>query len=182
MLFVLINTVKNIFPVSQKLSLCYNKIPCVFPVWKKSQIPCAMATLQVSDCPHFGGGGVYSIQLTRGYPIWPIVGEEGVPYLANWGYPHLADRGVLFQLTGGVVPHQDRMGVPPALLGLDGGTPLGLYMGTPLPGDSAAEWVLATQWAVCLLRSCRKTFLLVSTSVCFSGRQCECTISVWRAC
>ena len=35
MLFALINTVKNIFPVSQKLSLCYNKIPCVFPVWKK---------------------------------------------------------------------------------------------------------------------------------------------------
>ena len=35
MLFVLKNTVKNIFPVSQKLSLCYNKIPCVFPVWKK---------------------------------------------------------------------------------------------------------------------------------------------------
>ena len=35
MLFALINTVKIIFPVSQKLSLCYNKIPCVFPVWKK---------------------------------------------------------------------------------------------------------------------------------------------------
>ena len=35
MLFTSMNTVKNIFPVSQKLSLCYNKIPCVFPVWKK---------------------------------------------------------------------------------------------------------------------------------------------------
>ena len=34
-LFALINTVKNIFPVSQKISLCYNKIPCVFLVWKK---------------------------------------------------------------------------------------------------------------------------------------------------
>ena len=34
-LFAVINTVKNIFPVSQKFSLCYNKIPCVFPVWKK---------------------------------------------------------------------------------------------------------------------------------------------------
>ena len=33
--FALINTVKNIFLVSQKLSLCYNKIPCVFSVWKK---------------------------------------------------------------------------------------------------------------------------------------------------
>ena len=35
MLFALMNTVKIIFPVSQKISLCYNKIPCVFPVWKK---------------------------------------------------------------------------------------------------------------------------------------------------
>ena len=35
MLFAVINTVKNIFPVSQKFSLCYSKIPCVFPVWKK---------------------------------------------------------------------------------------------------------------------------------------------------
>ena len=35
MLFVVINTVKNIFPVSQKFSLCCSKIPCVFPVWKK---------------------------------------------------------------------------------------------------------------------------------------------------
>ena len=34
-LFALINTVKNIFPVSQKIDLCYNKIPCVFLVWKK---------------------------------------------------------------------------------------------------------------------------------------------------
>ena len=33
--------------MSQKLSLCYNKIPCVFPVWKKVRtkfrFPCAMA-------------------------------------------------------------------------------------------------------------------------------------------
>ena len=35
MLFTSMNTVKNIFPVSQKLSLCYNKIPCVFPCLKK---------------------------------------------------------------------------------------------------------------------------------------------------
>ena len=25
----------NIFPVSKIFSLCYSKIPCVFPVWKK---------------------------------------------------------------------------------------------------------------------------------------------------
>ena len=39
MLFALMNTVKNIFPVSQKqkISLRYNKIPCVFPVWKKQE-------------------------------------------------------------------------------------------------------------------------------------------------
>ena len=35
MFFTSMNTIKNIFPVFQKLSLCYNKIPCVFPVWKK---------------------------------------------------------------------------------------------------------------------------------------------------
>ena len=48
-LFVLINTVKNIFPVSQKNSLCYNKFP-VFSLSGKSKnqipcFPCAMATL-----------------------------------------------------------------------------------------------------------------------------------------
>ena len=37
MLFAVINIVKNIFPVSQKFSLCYSKIPCVFPVWKKKE-------------------------------------------------------------------------------------------------------------------------------------------------
>ena len=55
MLFALMNAVKNIFPVSQKLSLCNNKISRVFPVWKKNQIPCfpcTVATLYPSlPCP-----------------------------------------------------------------------------------------------------------------------------------
>ena len=65
MLFVLINTVKNIFPVSQKLCLCYNKIPCVFPVWKKVRTkfpvfpvpwpPCNNATLCISQKHYWVG-------------------------------------------------------------------------------------------------------------------------------
>ena len=33
--FLLINTVKNGFPMFPTFSVCYSKIPCVFPVWKK---------------------------------------------------------------------------------------------------------------------------------------------------
>ena len=29
------NHYQNIFPVSPKFPLCYSKIPCIFPVWKK---------------------------------------------------------------------------------------------------------------------------------------------------
>ena len=52
MLFAVINTVKNIFPVFQKFSLCYSKLPSVFPVWKKNQIPCfpcSVATLFLNE-------------------------------------------------------------------------------------------------------------------------------------
>ena len=58
------NTIKNIFPVSQKLSLCYNKIPCVFLSGKsKTQIPCfpcAVAPLSLS------GKG------TLKFPVFPV--------------------------------------------------------------------------------------------------------------
>ena len=71
-------------------------------------------------------------------------------------------------------------GNPPPPLGLDGGTPLGTgqayshqdWRGSPRPSavdggthpplpprDRAAERVLATRRAVCLLRSRRRTFL-----------------------
>ena len=52
-LFMLIITSPNIFPVLANFSLCQNKIPCVFPVWKsKNQIPCfpcAVATLYLQE-------------------------------------------------------------------------------------------------------------------------------------
>ena len=67
----------------------------------------------------------------------------------------------------GGCPHPSRFGgIPPSFLTgdtpilPDGGTPpVRTGWGYP-PGDRAAERALATRWAVCLLRSRRRTFLL----------------------
>ena len=97
----------------------------------------------VCVCSHFGRGG-YPDWLTGGYPLtswcW-----GWVPHPSWWGYPSS-------QETGCGAPCQDWVGYPLPLSGLD--------EGTPCPsGDRAAESVLATRRALCLLRSRRRTFL-----------------------
>ena len=100
----------------------------------------------------------------RGYPI-QLMGEctSGYPPSGLDGVPHWNWMGV---------PHQDWMGIPPIIrTGWSTNPPSGLDWvppppfrtgsGTPsgLDGGRAAEQALATQLAVCLLHSCRRTFL-----------------------
>ena len=101
----------------------------------------------------------------EGTPIRPMgvspSSQWGVPHPADRGYPHPANVGYSSQVSMGY-PLADWKGYPtPAVQ--DGGTlPLQDWMGVPpLPclGDGTAQRVLAMRWAVCLLRSGRRTFL-----------------------
>ena len=98
---------------------------------------------QVSVCSHNGGRGT-PIQLTRGTPfptggrLWGGEGGKGLP--------------PSFPRGGGessIIP--DTRGVPPSQVSTGGGG--------RLPPTGTAQHVLATRWPVCLLRSCRGTFL-----------------------
>ena len=82
----------------------------------------------------------------RGYPIQDQDGG-GTPSQVQMGVPHSADRGYPIQDQDGV----PRMGYPPNPDLGQGGT---------LPRPSAKR-ALATQRTVCLLRSRRRTFLLL---------------------
>ena len=86
--------------------------------------------------PHLGGGVTPSPSLNTSTGPMSFLGG----YLSDW-----------FQVLG--VP-QSQMGVPPAR---DGVPPS--RDGIPLPRDRTTERVLATQQAVCLLCSRRRTFL-----------------------
>ena len=91
-----------------------------------------------------GVGGSLSQVWTGGYPILLIGG--GTPIQdQDGGYP-LYRPGIGY-------PHPE----------LDGVLPIQDWMGYPLPpsGDRSAQRALAMWWAVCLLRSCRRTSLLI---------------------
>ena len=120
--------------------------------------------------PADGVGGI-PILPHRGVPLsfltggtrWgvPPPGLDGVPPIgAGWGYPPLG--------LGGVPPGTG-WGTP--WLGLDWGTtpirtgwgttPVRTEQGYPPPPGATAQ-ALATRRAVCLLRSCRRTFLFIA--------------------
>ena len=134
---------------------------CCWEVWMHE---CLL--LLYSYRPHLKDGERYYFQLVCQF----TPGRGGVPLSVNRGTPSGPDGGY---------PHPSQWGVPP---GLDEGTllleldrvppPIGIRCGHPPPvrtgwytphqlGDRAAERALATRWAVCLLRSRRRTFLLV---------------------
>ena len=74
--------------------------------------------------------------------------QRGTPVPAG-GYPS-PGRGEVPQDRGNPLPSQDRTWVPP----------YSRHWGTPSPlRDRTAQQALATRQAVCLLRSCRRTFL-----------------------
>ena len=106
----------------------------VITVLATAHIPNGESTVFIGVCPHFGGRG-YPTWLILGYPIWLTGGLGGYPHLAEGGYHH-----------------QDWMGLPP----------IGTGWGYPHPPrrQSSRVQVPATPWAVCLLRSRRRTFLL----------------------
>ena len=89
-------------------------------------------------------------------PILPNQGATPPPIRTGWGYPS-SKSGL------------DVVNPPPSRL--DGGTPIRTGWGTPPPGggDRAAERALATRRAVCLLRSCRKTFLFLKCNHIFNA-------------
>ena len=122
-----------------------------------------------------GGGVPHLRSRERGYPI-PGPGRGGVPnprsrwggspsqvqvggypeYPPTWdGVPPQTWDGVPPQIWGGVPPDLG-LGTPPTW---DQVPPLDLGPGTP-PRGPGTQRVLATQPAVCLLRSRRRTFLL----------------------
>ena len=85
---------------------------------------------------------------------YPHVADGGCPHLCNWGYPHPAEDGTSIWLMG--VPHLADVGtssdwhVPPSRSGPRIGG---------VPPTRTIQYVLDTRRAVCLLRSCRRTFL-----------------------
>ena len=100
----------------------------------------------------------------RGYPIPCLDGvphpTDGVPpSKIRMGYPHQNLMGYLHPGLDGVPPSKTGWGTPPVQdwMGysscprLDGVPP-------PQSGDRSAKWALATQWAVCILHSRRRTF------------------------
>ena len=114
--------------------------------------------------PFLRGRGGYPHPVDGGYPIQPTgrtltLPDGGIPILPNGGgvAPFFPTGGTpLGWWTGWVLPLQNWMGYPPP--------PNQDWMGVPPPSQSeerAAEWALATRWAVCLLRSRRRTFLLI---------------------
>ena len=119
---------------------------------------------QVSVCPHFGkgwGGGVrhpadgwnggYPHMADGGYPILPDWGGGCFPGQDGWVPPSQVRMGVpLVYKTGWGYPSLRLDGVPPPPSGLDGS----------IPPPPLREWeTTATQQAVCLLHSRRRTFL-----------------------
>ena len=113
--------------------------------------------------------------LTRsGWGTPPDLGQgtpqtwDGVPPGPGMGYPPDLGQGIPLDLAWGTLPDLG-WGTPP---GHGMGFPPDLGWGTPRPGtgyppptrsglDRAAQRVLTTWWAVCLLCSRRRTFLLV---------------------
>ena len=85
---------------------------------------------------------------------------EGTP--SSWwgrGYPHLANGGGTPIRPAGGTTNWPTGRYPPPCLEWMWVPPIRTGWGTPLSGDRAAEQALATQRAVCLLRSSRRTFL-----------------------
>ena len=127
--------------------------------------------------PRSGLGG-YPILLIGGYPI-PCL-DKGVPHpRSRWGggYPILGlDRGDPILLMGGT-PIQDHdggtPGLPPSKTGW--GTPSPGLDGVPPPPPSAKR-ALAMRWAVCLLRSRRRTFLFVHTNAQITSKSPLCLL------
>ena len=138
---------------------------------------------QARVCSLLDGEGT-SIQLTRG-GVTPILPNGRYLILSNGGNPDPRSGDTLgYPQLGldGLPPSANWMGVPrtgwgypPS--GLDGSVPIGTgwgytlpihwdWMGvSPLPsGHRAAQQALAMQRAVCLLRSCRRTFCYFNIS------------------
>ena len=131
-----------------------------------------------SPCPPFQGGGVPHLRSGGGYPI-PGLDEEyqipgldrGVPHPADWGgtpsqvwtggYPILLMGGTPSQVWMRGTPSQVRRGGTP-IQDQDGGYPEVLPCarldGVPPPLHRRLD---ATQRAVCLLRSRRRTYLFI---------------------
>ena len=135
-----------------------------------------------------------SVHMQRGYPARSETGEMGYPHP---GYPILPDGSthiqqweIPFQPDGRVPTSSlirgvplSRDGVPPphqAGWGYSGWTGVSPSRDGISPGDRAAQRVLATRRAVCLLRSRRRTFLspitLTSENQHFMAQQ----ISQWQ--
>ena len=111
---------------------------------------------QMSVCPHLVGG----------YPIW-LTGRY--PYLPDGGYPHPSRQGGYPHPRSGQGVHHPRSGqeVPLSQVRMGGGgTAFPQSKSGPRSGwrgtlTGTTQHVLATRWAVCFLRSRRRTFLLV---------------------
>ena len=106
-----------------------------------------------------------------GKVIFSVCTHAGVPHSEGGGIPS-------FQAWMGVPSHWNWMGVPLISIGMGAGC------GYPLSGldgrqsKRAAQWVLATWRAVCLLRSRRRTLLFLRMFTHFS---CYCT-SITNSC
>ena len=101
-----------------------------------------------------GAGYPYQVQMGGGYPSQVQMGG-GTP--ARWvqmggGYPgHGSWMGYPFSYPGmWGTPSPARDEVPPPRDGV-----------TPPPRDRTADWVIDTRWAVCLLRSRRRTLFWI---------------------
>ena len=92
------------------------------------------------------GNVCLSISRGGGYPH--PADHEGYPLPSQWGYPFPS-----WWREG--VPHPSWWGTP--ISGQDGGMYPHPRSGRGVPPTGTAQHVLATRWAVCLLRSRRRT-------------------------
>ena len=138
---------KVLFP---QASVCSEGgVPLLYPITPPSTGPMS-----------FPGGGVPHPVPNEGYPHLVLMGgtqsglvtphqelDGGNPIRIGWGYPH-----------------QDWMGIPPSLLGLDRGTSHQDWMGVPpWETEQQNEYLLhSRQYATCVQR--RRTFLFLRVS------------------
>ena len=111
------------------------RLPYLHPVILPSTDPMSFPEGFPSAWSHFPVWGLLPSSPDRGYPGKVSIGYPplGTPIKTGWVYPASE--------LDGCIPWQDRMGHPPS------------------PGDRAAERILATRRAVCLLRSHKRIFL-----------------------